>query len=90
MIYARSEPRALTADQLQRITAVHGATMPRGDVVALNSLDTLTALCDDLGGEGVSFTVIEDSEALPEKFTEKEVHMLGCVWLAPQLGDRGG
>jgi len=75
---------------MQLITGKHGCSLPRGDVVAMNSLDTFQALCDDLSAGGVSLELIEESAAIPLGFTLEEAQLFGAVWLAPQLRDRGG
>ena len=90
LIYARCVPSSLTAEQMQRITADFGCALPTGDVICINSLDTFEALCDYLEPQGVTLHVIEESGATLPPMTEKEAKVLGTVWLAPQLPDRGG
>jgi len=75
MIHAKATPSALTADNMQLITAA-GCSLPMADVIRFPTMDHFEMVQDALISDGVSLELIPDNEATPSRMTEKEVMLL--------------
>ena len=79
MMYARAIPAALSADQLQRITAEHGYYLPSASIIAIKDLDTFDALCHDLACDGTTLELVEEHVAIGPAMSAKELEILS-LW----------